>query len=105
MNTRLKNSMTVLKNMDQCTVNIVWQYSIDKTEIVVTGSVTKKSISTNHVLNVAIGYEYRDEFVAEKVLEYKCSTDECNNLGQIKRLINSLTVTGHPDKVENMIKL
>ncbi|CAF0834856.1 unnamed protein product [Adineta steineri] len=94
----------VLKTMDQCTVDIVWQYSIGKKEIVVTGGVTKKSISTNHVLNVAIGYEYRDELVAKKVLEYKCSTDECNSFGQIKRLINSLTVTHHLDEVGNMIK-
>ncbi|CAF1367479.1 unnamed protein product [Adineta steineri] len=94
----------VLKTINQCTVDIVWQYSIGKTEIVVTSGCTKKSISTNHVLNVAIGYEYRDELVAKKVLEYKCSTDECNSFDQIKRLINSLTVIHHLDEMTNMIK-
>ncbi|CAF0917249.1 unnamed protein product [Adineta steineri] len=94
----------VLKPMDQCTVRIIWLYNIGKTEIVVTGGDTKKSISTDHALNVGTGYEYREELDAEQVLEYICSTDECNSLGQIKRLINSLTVTSHLDEIENMIK-
>ncbi|CAF0990218.1 unnamed protein product [Adineta steineri] len=94
----------VLKTMDQCTVNIIWLYNKGKTEIVVTGSDPKKSISTAHELDVSIGYEYRDELDAEQVLEYICSTDKCNSFDQIKRLIYSLTVTNLLNEIVNMIK-
>ncbi|CAF0728521.1 unnamed protein product [Adineta steineri] len=94
----------VLKTMEQCTVDIIWLYNVGKTQIVVTGSDPKNSISTDHALKVGIGYEYREKLDAEQVLEYICSTDECNSLDQIKRLINSLTVTNHLDEIANMIK-
>ncbi|CAF3271993.1 unnamed protein product, partial [Rotaria sp. Silwood2] len=86
----LKNC-SLEKNVAKCAIEIFWQRDPDKSTIELVAEDTKKSASTDHSLFVNAGFENPGARpMWEKVVLYECTTDQCNSLNQLKRLLNSL---------------
>jgi RNA polymerase subunit RPABC4/transcription elongation factor Spt4 len=91
--------------MVACSFSIIWQQNPNKTEITVSAEDTKNSVSTDHELDVAVGFDNTDSILKwEKVVVYTCSTKECNSFDQLKRVLASLTVTDNLDNLTSIIK-
>ncbi len=100
----LKNC-SLKNNMVACSFTIIWQRNPNKTEITVSAGDTKRSVSTDHELDVAVGFDNTNSILKwEKVVVYTCSTKECNSFSQLKRVLASLTVTDNLDDLTNIIK-
>ncbi|CAF5124121.1 unnamed protein product, partial [Rotaria sp. Silwood1] len=78
-------------NVAKCAIEIFWQRDPDNTTIVLVAEDTKKSASTDHSLFVNVGFENSGARpIWGRVILYECTTDQCNSLNQLKRLLNSL---------------
>jgi hypothetical protein len=81
-------------NLMKCYIQVLWRRDPDLTQLVLIGEGDTRSASNDHSLAVNFGYENDGSMsMWEQVLFYECTTNECNSLGEFKRILNSLTLS------------
>lgn len=90
--TELKN-VTIENNSGHCMIRVIWQRDPHTTDITLMADMHLNAVSKDHQLQIDVGYENIGSItIWEELLIYQCNTDNCNNLNQLKRLLNSLTM-------------
>jgi hypothetical protein len=91
--TELKNC-SLQSNYVKCFIEVNWQRAPDITTITLVGEVGTKSVSTDNSLVVDVGFVNEESIsMWKKLLYYECNTDQCNSLSELKRILNSLTMS------------
>lgn len=80
-------------NQTSCLIGLKWEFTFAKTELDLIPNPNNDSSSDNqHILRanaLLTGSGVTQQW--QHTLEYRCTTDRCNNLEQFKLLLNSLT--------------
>jgi hypothetical protein len=89
----LQNSSLEVNSVS-CYIQVLWQRDPDNTKIALIADNNMKAISTQHQLQVDVGYETKMSSIPTwaKQIIYQCNTNQCNRLSQLKHLLRSLIV-------------
>jgi hypothetical protein len=81
-------------NSVQCYIVVLWQRNPDNTKIALIADTNMKAGSTEHQLQVDVGYQTKTSSIPTwaKQIIYQCNTDRCNSLSQLKLLLRALIV-------------
>jgi hypothetical protein len=77
-----------------CYMVVLWQQDPYNTKIALIAETNTKAISTQHKLQVDVGYQTKISSTpmwAQQII-YQCNTDLCNSLSQLKLLLSALIV-------------
>jgi hypothetical protein len=97
------HSSSLKNNSINCLIQIIWQRNPHNTRIVLVAEGNIKAASSNHKLDIEVGYENEGQIsIWEQALLYQCNTDQCNSLSQLKLLLSSLTMN---DKLIDLVYL
>ncbi len=85
----------------QCNILVLWQRDPDNTKIALIADTSMKAVSTEHQLQVDVGYQTKisSKPTWAKQIIYQCNTDQCNSLSQLKVLLSALTVNESLDEL------
>jgi hypothetical protein len=77
-----------------CYIQVLWQRDPDNTKIALIADTDMKAVSSQHQLQVDVGYQTKISSIPTwaKEIIYQCNTDQCNSLSQLKRLLSALIV-------------
>lgn len=85
------NDCTTRRTGDNCYIDIVWNRHPDKTQIAMSTRDNERSAYNDHTLYTAVSLEHKNsDYIWTRSISYTCSTDNCNSVAVLKRLLNAL---------------
>ncbi|CAF2419553.1 unnamed protein product [Rotaria sp. Silwood2] len=100
------NNCTLQTIGDNCFIDVIWHRKPDKTEITLSTRENPRTINNEHNLFTDASLENKNSnFVWTRSISYTCSTNYCNSLTVLKRLLNSLTSNDSFNELEYLLKI
>jgi hypothetical protein len=91
---------------DTCIIDVIWGRNPDKTDINLAPRGDGKSELSEHELNTNIELAYNgSQYEWSQSISYMCSTDQCNSLTELKRILSSLTLNDKFQDLEDLLKM
>lgn len=99
------NDCTFQTTGDNCFIDLVWHQNPNISEIAMTTRDPERSIVNEHSLYTTVGLESKtSNTVWTRSISYTCSTDRCNSLAELKRVLNALNLTDSLDDLIYLLK-
>ncbi|CAF3162448.1 unnamed protein product [Rotaria socialis] len=99
------NNCTTQATSDSCFIDLIWQLQPQKTQIALSARGDGRSTVNEHTLSTSVSLENKDStFIWTRSISYTCSTDNCNSLTALKRLLNSLTLYDDFNSLKNLLR-
>ncbi|CAF1210199.1 unnamed protein product [Rotaria magnacalcarata] len=90
---------------DNCFIDLIWQLQPQQTQIALSTRDDDRSTFNEHSLSTFVSLESKDSnFIWTRSISYTCSTDNCNSLTTLKRLLNSLTLYDYFDSLKDLLR-
>ncbi|CAF3425008.1 unnamed protein product [Rotaria sp. Silwood1] len=98
------NNCTLQTIGDNCFIDVIWHRKPDKTELTLSTKDNPRAIYNEHNLNTINSLENKNSnFVWTRSISYTCSTNYCNSLTVLKRLLNSLILNDYFNELEYLL--
>ena len=99
------NNCTMVNTGDLCLMDIIWNPKSNMTQIGFSSGGDEKSIGIEHSLVTEVRLEKNSsDLIWTRGISYMCSTDKCNDLSELKRILDSLTLNDNLKDLEYLLK-
>ncbi|CAF0828561.1 unnamed protein product [Adineta steineri] len=99
------NNCTTIDNVDACFMDVIWSRNPDKTKIELHARGDGRSVSVDHSLVTNVEMENQNStLIWNRGISYICSTNQCNSLFNLKRILESVTLSDSFNEIEYLLK-